>query len=109
MMNRYARWIVVGLVGFVGVSTARAAAPELLGVYYRPDESFPAFAPFWNEGAPIENMPANPNARDAARAAKLGCSIHIFVRNTGAGSLAIDDLALAGISLEKAIAFSDQR
>jgi len=108
-MNRCVRWTVVGMVGFVAFSPAMAAAPELLGVYCRPDEGFPAFAPFWNEGAPIENMPANPNALGAARPAKLGCSIHIFVRNTGARPLAIDDLALAGISLEKAIAFSDQR
>lgn len=110
-MIRRVRWRRGWTTGIVlaWAGTAAAAGPELLGTYCRTDQPFPEFTRFWSEGAPSEDGPANPDVQAAPRSVSPGCSLHVFVRNAESQPLRIDDVLLQGISLKKAIAFSEQR
>jgi len=67
-------------------------ACEILGGVYRSDVDFPEHWAFWGGTA----MP-------------LGGSVHVFLRNTGGGAVTINDVLLEGISLTRAIAYSNQK
>ncbi len=84
------------------------AETDLLDACYRADQPFPRFYRFWHE--PL-NLPDDPDAGAGQYADKhvLGGSVHVFVRNTGSRSLAIEDILLEGVSLKRGLAFSDQR
>lgn len=123
-----------------GLSAALAASDpvEVVGTYYRPDQDFPQFKAFWNEGAIEVDQeaagdqadyvkPAKPKtppgaSAEGADAAKrpgaegaepvkmpLGGSLHLFLRNTGTTPAQVTDALLDGISLKDALAYSNQR
>jgi hypothetical protein len=78
---------------------------ELLGSAWRADVPFPEFAKFWTD-----STLADWETREAAgKARPLGGYLHLFVRNTGSQPVRIEDVLFEGMSLKRAIAFSDQR
>lgn len=128
----------------LAIPVAVLAAPvkvEVIGSHYRPDQPFPEFNAFWNEGSiqPDEESAADqadyvqapavkkakPNsasqpAGQAAPSPKqpsdalpaktpLGGSLHLFLRNTGTTVAKVEDALLGGRSLNKCLAFSNQR
>lgn len=95
------RFLILFAVALVGLVAPALAAPEVLDAYYRADTPFPEFLRFWSDSSEAEGV-------DTARH-PLGGSLHVYVRNTGAQPLRIDDVLLDGISLKQAIAYSDQR
>lgn len=138
-MNHGSTWrqrVAVALcVGaLVGIPSAFGQI-EVIGTHYRPDEPFPQFNDFWFEGATVPDDEAAGDRADyvrppeaprfqqppsaggrgpdnggrATRELKLGGSAHLFVRNAGSTPAEVKDLLLGGISLNQAIAFSDQR
>lgn len=84
------------LIGFPQPTTPL----HLLGAFYRADESFPAFVPFWRD---------TTAPQDVSEAATLGGSVHVFVRNASQKPLQVEDVLLEGVSLKQAIALSAQK
>ncbi len=101
------RFVLAAVLLPFGVAPVRAA-PELVGVHFRPDEPFPEFDRFWVRGM-AEGAEGDVQVRRSAGPLRLGASVHLFFRNAGAKPLAVDDVYLEGLSLRRAIAFSDQR
>jgi hypothetical protein len=95
------RFLIVFIVILAGLWAPVLAAPEVLDAYYRADTPFPEFLRFWSDSSPAKGG-------DSAKR-PLGGSLHVYVRNTGAQALRIEDVLLDGISLKQAIAYSDQR
>ena len=85
------------LLGIVG-GCAFAESLQVLGASYRADKPFPQFQQFWSDSTQVEG----------ARVASLGGSVHVYLRNTDQ-PLRIDDVLLEGISLKRAIAYSEKR
>jgi len=85
------------------------ATVDVIGTCYRADEPFPEFAPFWTERSPVVEGVDDAVSASSTRELNLGGSVHIFLRNTGSRPSGIEDVELAGISLKRAIAFSEQR
>ena len=77
-------------------------ALDVLGTSCHIDIQYPEFAAFWSDSRQLD-WGEKPVERPS------GCSIHVFVRNTAAEPLEIQDVTLEGISLSKAVAFSQQR
>jgi len=85
-----------------------AAGLEVLDSYAHCDRPFPQYVRFWHEDANLEE--AVTEGTDArAQAEAVGGSLHVLVRNAGPVPLEIRDVAMAGISLDRAIAVSGQR
>jgi len=76
-----------------------SAALEIMDASFVPDVPFPQHLPFWTDSTLPE--PGPPKT--------LGGYIHVFVRNTGGQPVSIENVSLDGISLKRAIAFSQQR
>lgn len=88
------------LILCVTVCGASVADVVVLDSYFRPDLIFPQYAHFWNDNVgPGEKLIPSP----------LGGTLHVYVRNTGKSNVRIEDVLFDGVSLSKAIAFSDQR
>ncbi len=96
------------LAGLV-IPAMATAAPQVLGTHYRADVPFPQFGRFWGDHCLLGEDWAEAVGRTIPRATALGGSLHLFIRNDDTGPLTIEDVTLQGISLRKAIAFSDQR
>jgi len=75
---------------------------NVLGTSCHIDVQHPEFDAFWSDSSQLD-WGAKPIQRPP------GCSIHVFIRNDGAQALEIKDVTLEGISLKKAIAFSQDR
>ena len=90
-------------------TTPVSSAIEVLGGEYRPDTPFPEYARFWSDRAGAELGVDEKAVEKAAAGFALGGSIHVFLRNTDQQAVTITDVKLAGVSLKRAIAFSDQR
>lgn len=89
-------------------ATAQGASPlELMDAQYRADEAFPQFDALWGGGTSAADN-ALHNGAGVPRFA-LGGYLHVYVRNAGAQAVSISDVEMDGISLNEAIAFSDQR
>lgn len=85
---------VVGLAG-----SAANAAVTLLGTQYKPDRAFPEHECFWHPSQlPGPCGPSSP----------MGASAHIFLFNSGPSSVTVQDVTLAGISLELALYEEEQ-
>lgn len=94
------RLTILLLVLIAAFGLPAQGAPELLDSCFRADTAFPEFARFWSDSSQADSQAANE---------KLGGSLHVYLRNTGAGPMQIQDVLLDGISLKQAIAYSDQR
>jgi hypothetical protein len=78
---------------------AANAAVTVLDVQYKPDQAFPEHECFWNHSQlPGPCGPSSP----------LGSSIHVFLHNAGSSSVTVQDVVLAGISLELALYEEEQ-
>src|SRR5512137_2579661 len=65
------------------------AGVTVLGVQYQPDQPYPEFNCIWNDKTYPTNCPAR----------SLGCNVHVYFKNTGASSVTVSDVTLAGYSL----------
>ena len=74
----------------------------VLGYSSHIDVQHPEFEAFWSDSSQLDW-----GEKPVKRAP--GCSIHVFLRNDGPQPLEIQDVTLNGISLTKAVAFSEQR
>lgn len=99
------RWrLTVGLIllgmGVLGGGVGTWAQPlEPLGAFYRADLPFPEYLPFWRD---------TTAPQDLAGGVEVGGSLHVLLRNKGATPLGVEDVLLEGISLRRAIAFSQE-
>ena len=102
--------VLLSLTVFCGCVYAVTPIPtsggvELPDAYYRADTPFAQYAYFWKDSGQDEWKALE----EAAKTRTMGGSIHIFLRNGSQQPIAVQDVLLEGISLKKAIAFSDQR
>ena len=100
-MTRNRFLLVVALLS--AVCAAASAATQLLDSYYRFDVPCPQFKQFWRD---MSDREAALNLRLWDKS--LAGSAHVYLLNTGTEPLVIEDVVYAGISLKRAIAFSDQ-
>ncbi len=86
------------------IVTAETAGWRVVDAYYRFDVPYPKeFTEFLKDMSPREW------ALDLRLWEKpLAGSAHVYLKNTGTNPLSIEDVEFAGISLKRAIAFSDQ-
>mgnify|MGYP005837407825 CR=1 FL=1 len=93
------------LLVFIALTVMTAQIPtqaqEVIDACFRPDVAMPGFDHFWSDTGPAEVSPRPARV--------LGGSLHVYLRNTSSEPLGIEDVTLEGISLTRAIAFSDQR
>lgn len=80
-------------------SAAPAHAVEVLDAAFLPDVPFPEYSAYWSDSTLPEPEPAK----------NLGGNIQVFIRNTGQKPIQVEDVLFEGISLKRAIAFSNQR
>lgn len=66
---------------------------SILGVQYQQDEQYPEFACIWSDSGYPTNCPLRAP----------GCNVHVYLKNTGAAAVSIDDVSLAGYSLNDAL------
>ncbi len=90
------RVLLTTLMISLAVPAAKAAI-QVLGVQYQQDLPYNEFDCIWNDKTYPTNCP--PRA--------LGCNVHVFVKNTGGGSVTITDATLAGYSLEDSLVLGD--
>ena len=76
--------VTVGGLACVGAN----AAVTILGVQYQPDQYFPEFDCYWNASA----YPGS------CRTPILGATLHLYVKNTGASAVTLNDLNLTTAS-----------
>jgi len=74
-------------------SASADAAISVLGTQYQPDQYFPEFNCYWNASA----YPG------PCRTPILGATIHLYVKNTGASAVTINDAMLGPYSLKTII------
>lgn len=91
------------------VAGPTVAQPKILGSHFRGDVILPEFARFWFEDLATKEGQTEESLRAWYEQRPAGGSVHVFIRNPGPQSLEISDVLLDGISLKRAIAFSDQR
>jgi hypothetical protein len=78
-----------------------SAPVQVLAAQYRADVPFPEFEALWRKAT----VSAGPNSE----AASTGGSIHVYLSNTNAHPVVIEDVLLEGISLTQGIAETTQR
>jgi len=103
---RFLRFILVLLfISLIGSNSVVYAATRhsIIDTYYRFDVPLPEFTEFWRD---MSEREAALNLRLWEK--PLAGSAHVYLMNTGTQPLEIEDVILAGISLKRAIAFSDQ-
>jgi hypothetical protein len=74
-----------------------SAAVTVLGVQYQQDELFPEYNCIWHD----KNYPTSCSGT------YLGGNVHVYLKNTGASSVAITDVTLAGYSLTTILPVSE--
>ncbi len=91
------RWAQVLLALVIGLAGPAAnAAVTLLGAQYRPDQRFPEYDCFWHDS----NYPTSCQTNG------IGATVHVYVKNTGASAVTINDATLEGYSLVTVIKMS---
>jgi hypothetical protein len=73
------------------------AAVQVIGVQYREDQVFSEYDCFWHDG----NYPTSCQTN------QHGATVHVYLKNTGASGVTINDATVAGHSLQTVIAMSD--
>ncbi len=101
------RSLLLALPVLVLTSADARAAPEVLAVHYRPDRAFPEFMPFWTESWSLRDA-AGDTVQYASRDMRLGGSLHVFLWNPREETVELEDVLLEGVSLGRAVAFSEQ-
>jgi hypothetical protein len=86
-----------------------APALTLLDAHFRPDVVLPEFARLWHYAVADREKWSEEQLRDWYAQRPLGGGIHVFFRNDGREPLTFKDVLLGGFSLQRVIAFSDQR
>jgi hypothetical protein len=66
-----------------------SGAVQILGAQYQPDELFPEYNCLWHD----RNYPSS------CPGTALGANVHVYLKNTGASAITINDVTLAGYSL----------
>ena len=84
------------------LAAAAYGSVNVLGTSCHIDVQHPEFEAFWSDSSQLDW-----GEKPVKRAS--GCSVHVFLRNDGPQPLEIQDVTLNGISLMKAVAFSEQR
>ncbi len=92
-IRRYAWMLLLSLAGSLVAHTASAAI-QVIGAQYQQDIPYNEFDCIWNDKTYPTNCP--PRA--------LGCNVHVYLKNTGGGSVTITDVILAGYSLADSLA-----
>jgi len=94
------RWCLAMIVVVGGFVCAAARADvTILGVQYRPDRAFPEHECFWHQSQfPGPCGPSSP----------MGATVHVYLRNDGSSSVTVQDMLLAGLSLEMALKEEEQ-
>ncbi len=94
--GRIARLLLTAITGGMICLSANAAV-EVLGVQYRQDQVFSEYDCYWHDG----NYPTSCQTNNQ------GATIHVYLKNTGAAAVAINDATLAGHSLKTVIEMAD--
>jgi hypothetical protein len=81
--------LLAALLGILAGAPANAGL-TVLGVQYQQDELFPEYDCIWHD----KNYPTNCSGT------YLGGNVHVYLKNTGASSVTVTDMTLAGYSLE---------
>ncbi|MEA3401451.1 MAG: hypothetical protein U9R79_09460, partial [Armatimonadota bacterium] len=76
------------------------ADPELIAAWYQPDRTFPEFRQLW-----YESWIEGPSGLTP----ELGGTAHVILRNGDQGPMRLLDVSVSGLSLRRAIAYSDQK
>jgi hypothetical protein len=90
---RFGRRLLATAVAMGIIPTAANAAVTLLGVQYQQDNPYTEYLCLWHD----RGYPTSCGA-DA-----VGANLHVYLRNDGASSVTIDDVTLAGYSLDTVI------
>lgn len=100
--------VITLMTFFFAFASSALAKVEVIGTYYRADQAYPRYRAFWHEDSNMldEVERAEPPVANNMR---LGASLHVYIRNDSDRPLVIEDVKLAGISLNEAIANSGQR
>jgi hypothetical protein len=77
------------LVIYLACAAAHAAV-QVIGAQYQPDQLFPEYDCLWHD----RNYPTSCSANIS------GCHLHVFIKNTGGGSVTVSDVTVKGYSLE---------
>ena len=85
---------------------APGALPRVLDAAYRADSPFPEYLPFWTESWSLKDA-SGETLQYAGRDMPRGGNVHVFLLNTDSRPLSVDDVLLQGVSLTRAVAFSD--
>jgi hypothetical protein len=85
--------LLAALVMALAGAPAVDAAVNIIGTQYQPDQVFSQWDCFWHDG----NYPTSCQTNN------YGATVHVYVKNTGASSVAINDATLAGYSLKTVI------
>ncbi len=88
--------LLVALMSHLAVVTNSNAAVTVIGAQYKPDRVFPEYDCYWN-------FAGYPNS---CRTNQPGAHVYIYLQNTGASPVTINDAILAGYSLKTNIAMS---
>jgi hypothetical protein len=101
------RITVLAVAGILFGLTSLSApcSTDVIDAFFVADKPFPEFVQYWSD------LPVDEWSRAAERESQrvLGGYIHAYVRNNSTQRVAMEDVLLQGISLKKAIAYSDQR
>ncbi|BCW99378.1 MAG: hypothetical protein KatS3mg024_2205 [Armatimonadota bacterium] len=87
---------------------AQPGALQVLAAQYRADIAHPESDALWASVSSGAIDPVLHPERTFARPA-LGGNIHVYLRNASRSAVEVEDVLLEGISLKRAVAFSDQR
>jgi hypothetical protein len=90
-----ARWLLAALVSSLICSGAKAGV-TVLGVQYQPDQIFSEYDCLWHDS----NYPTSCQTNGQ------GANVHVYLKNTGASPVTINDVTLAGYSLKTIIDMS---
>lgn len=98
LMKRFLRQFTgLLLLIFVSGGLSANAAVTIIGAQYTPDQMFPEWDCFWHDG----NYPTSCQANNQ------GTTVRVFLKNTGALGVTVNDATLAGYSLQTVIKMSE--
>ena len=90
-------YILLAVLASSVVCAGANGAVTLLGVQYQQDELFPEYNCIWHDKDYPTTCPGT----------YLGGNVHVYLKNTGASSVTISDVTLAGYSLSTVIKLND--
>ncbi len=80
------------ILSAVACTTANAGV-TVLGVQYQQDQPYSEFNCIWNDKTYPTDCPPR----------SLGCYVHVYLKNTGGSAVSINDVTVAGYSLEDSL------